>query len=167
MADFRPGVWKMKFMLILSALAVLAAGLGAQPPRENLAERYRIPVDPDGFPQSTPKDALASVVKAMSNRQVDYLLAQLADPQYVDEEVKKKYQGKFSALVEEVTAKLSNDPGVVKKLRRYLEEGTWDVQDTSAAAQLKDVAEQVFLRRIGNRWFLENRNRPAGPAKER
>jgi hypothetical protein len=153
----------MGVTLSLLATVVLAAAAQA-PAGEKEAERYGIRIDPDHYPQGNPKEALASVVTALSRGQFDYLLAQLADPQYVDEQVQKAYGGKFGALVEDAAAKYASDPGVVKKFRRYLNEGTWDIQESSASAQLKDTQDQVFLRRIGTRWFVENRNRP--PARK-
>jgi hypothetical protein len=71
------------------------------------------------------------------------------------------YNGKFAAFVEEATAKLANDRASVKELRRFLMEGTWEVSDTGATAQLKDVPNRrVFMRKIDGRWYLESRQQP-------
>ena len=141
---------------------ILASGsaLVAQQPKQALpAKRYRIELDLPKFPQATPKEALASVLKAIELRKVDYLLAQLADPEYVDRHVKQVHAGNFDGMVEETIAKLANDPGTIKKLRRFLNEGAWDMQDATAVARLPDAPEQVHLRKIGERWFFENQDR--------
>ena len=94
-------------------LLILASGsaLVAQQPKQALpAKRYGIELDLPKFPEATPKEALASVLKAIELRKVDYLLAQLADPEYVDRRVKQVHAGNFDGMVEETTAKLANDP---------------------------------------------------------
>jgi hypothetical protein len=143
-------------------------GVGAQAPKDTrLAKRYGIEVDLDKYPQATPKDTVASVLKAVDYGRIDYLLAQLSDPEFVDRRVQQVHGGKFDGMVQETAAKLANDPGTVKKLRRFLAEGTWDVQENAANARLKDAPERVYLRKIDTRWFLENQDRPKPEAKEK
>jgi hypothetical protein len=158
----------MHIKLVLSLTVVCGSALLAQPPKQTLpVKRYGIESDVDKYPQATPKDTLASVLKAIEYRKVDYVLAQLADPEYVDRRVKQVHAGKFDGMVEETTAKLANDPGVIKKLRRFLNEGTWDTQETTASASLPDAPERVHLRKIDARWFFENQDRPKSDAKEK
>src|SRR5262245_61113248 len=57
--------------------------------------RYGISLDVKTYPQATAKEALASVLKAIDARKIDYLVAQLADPSFVDDRVKRVYAGKF------------------------------------------------------------------------
>lgn len=147
-------------LLVSSGLAV------AQTPPEKLGRRYKIEPDADLYPQATPQECLASVLKAMANDRMDYLMAQLADPDYVDERVRQVHGGRFEALVQEAQAKLAADPGVMKRLRRFLEDGQWSVPDSAASARLKGAPEQVFFRKLDGRWFFDNR-KTEPPAKEK
>src|SRR5262245_56633668 len=147
----------MRVLFVFIPLALAAA----QPP----AQRYQFDPDLDGFPQATPKQALASVIKALERKRFDYLLAQLADPDYVDERV-RTYGGRFDEVVREAAAKFADNPETVRELTRFLNQGEWEDTGTQATARLKDLpGRQVTLRKLGDRWFLENRQRPpARPA---
>jgi hypothetical protein len=150
----------MRFSMVLVVAVASVSPLLAQSPKAALpAKRFNIELDLDKFPQATPKDTLASLLKAIELRKVDYLLAQLADPEYIDRRVKQVHAGKFDGMVEETTAKLANDPGAIKKLRRFLSDGAWDTQEAVASARLPDAPERVHFRKIGDRWFFENQDR--------
>src|SRR5260370_9594517 len=84
--------------------------------------RYGVEQTLDAFPQTSPKECLESVIKAIDGQQFDYLLAQLADPQFVDNRV-KTLGGNFKELIRETKARLGDDPSAVKELRRFLKEG--------------------------------------------
>lgn len=158
----------MRIALALVVSAIWTVGVLAQAPKESrLTTRYGIETNLDDYPQKTPREALESVVKALDTRRYDYLLAQLADPEFVDRRVQQIHGGKFGDLVAEFTAKLNNDPAEIKKLRRFLEEGQWDTEGNSASARVKNAPERVFLRKVETRWFLENQDRMKGTAKEK
>src|SRR5579885_855243 len=140
------------------AVVVLLVGVTASPAQTPGAKRYGIEPDVEAYPQKTPKEALASVLKAIDAGRMDYLMAQLADPQFVDERV-KNYAGGFDDLVKETTTKFSQDAASIKEMRRILREGEWQEGDASASAHLKDKERTVFLKKIGDRWFLENRQK--------
>jgi hypothetical protein len=147
----------MRVAVVVLLGLVCASGLCGQDAKSS--PRYGIVVNQDSYPQDTPKDTLASVLKAIVNQRIDYLLAQLADPEFVDKRVRDT-GGQFDDLVKETSAKLAGDPTAVKELNRCLKEGQWEVNDAAATAQLKDVKDRrVFLRKVGGRWFLENRTR--------
>jgi hypothetical protein len=129
----------------------LGLGLFAEP----AASRYGVGADLQAFPQATPKDAFASVLKAIEAKQIRYLLAQLADPTWVDQRV-QTYNDSFDEVVKESTVKLGN-PATIKELRRYLTDGEWEEFEGTAWSRLPGVEERVFLRKVGTRWFLENR----------
>jgi hypothetical protein len=119
-------------------------------------------IDPDlkTYPQATPKETLASVVKAIEGKRVDYLLAHLADPEWVDQRLKDT-GGKLNELRQETTARLVDDPGAARQLQRLLKEGEWETDTSTASAHLKEGADRwVFLRKSNGRWFLENRWKP-------
>jgi hypothetical protein len=152
--------------LVLSAL--LAVVVPAQEPQD--PPRYGFDYNPILYPQKKPEDAIKSIVKAIDAKRVDYLLAQLADPKFVDAQVadyrasfpKGKEDARtflaFDRLVSDTVEYFLSDPILVKELRKFARDATWDIEDQLATGTLKDVpARKVFLKRIGERWFLENR----------
>jgi hypothetical protein len=142
-----------------AAILFVVAGTGFA--QEKIPVRYGIEADPDRYPQKTAKDALRSVLKAIESRRVEYLLAHLAEPAFVDQRV-KDLGGRFEVMVQETAKKLDADPESLRELRRILSDGEWQEQGDIASAKVADVrGKMVFLKRIGNRWFLENRTRPA------
>jgi hypothetical protein len=136
--------------MLIAALALAGADEG---------KRHGIAPDLKTYPQTTAKDALASVLKAIEAKRFDYLAAQLADPDFIDDRVKRLYGGRFEEQVDELRQRL--DPAAVKLLHRFLKEGHWTVEKQQATVTLADVPDRcVYLRRIGERWYLENRSNP-------
>jgi hypothetical protein len=135
-------------------LAVSATPANGREP----AARYRVAADLKTYPQDTAKEAFAAVLKAIENKRIDYLLAQLADPDWVDGRV-KAYADGFEELVKETTAKL--DPPAVKRLGRFLKDGEFETLDSTVVVRLKDVKDRVVrLRRADGRWYLQSINKP-------
>jgi hypothetical protein len=123
--------------------------------------RYGLTPRLKSYPQGTAKETLASVLSAIDDRRIDYLLAQLTDPEWVDRRVREVYAGRFDELVQETTTTLAGDPAKVKELRRFLKEGEWEGSETTASVHLKDVKDrQAFFRKVDARWYLENRQKP-------
>jgi len=153
---------------VLASLLLVAANLPAQD-ESKLAKRYTYDVNEKAFPQDTPVDALKSAVKAIAGGKVDYMMAHLVDPEYVDAKVeryKEFAQGKkdakanaaFRRLVKETEQHFLEDPELVQQLKRFIKEGEWKMEKGGAMASLKDlVGQHVFMKQIGKRWFLENR----------
>src|SRR6266852_2049926 len=100
----RTGVWSSIGWIGVMAFA---AQDGAD---KKAAKRFGIATDLKPFPQAEPKETLGSLLKAVDAKRVDYVLAQLADPEWVDRRVKETGGG-FAALVEECTARFADDPG--------------------------------------------------------
>ena len=148
-------------LLRIAVLAGLAGLCGLPAPargNEKSLARHGVAADLESFPQATPKQALASVLKAVDLKRIDYLLAQLSDPGWVDERV-KVYEGGFAELARETAGRL--DPPAVKKLTRFLKEGAFETLDGTAVVRLKDVKDRVVrLRKIDSRWYLESRFKP-------
>jgi hypothetical protein len=144
-------------MLGLMLLVVApAVGQNREPPPP---PRYGVDADLDAFPQDTPKAALASVVKAIDSRRYSYLAAQLADPEATDKRV-AAFGGKFDAYVRQITERLTADPEAVRQLRRFAVEGEFNVTGDAAVVSHKEIqGRQVFLRRVGSRWYLEDRQK--------
>ena len=141
----------------LLLLLVLPVSLSAQ------EKRHGIAADAKTYPQATAKEALASVLKAVEAKKFDYLVAHLAEPSFIDDRVKRIYAGKFEEQVADTRARL--DPATVKQLGKFLKDGKWTIDKTSALVQLEDVTDRVV--RLVNKdgvWFLSHRFDP--PAKD-
>ena len=143
----------------LGAVVFVTGSVAAQG-QNQLNKRYGFDVNLNLYPQKTPQEALLSIAKAVDNKRVDYVLAHLADPDFVDERVKEVYSGNFEELVKETSTKLKDNPAEAKQLERFLKEGDWDVKENTATARLKDVKDrQVFMKKAGKNWYLENRQK--------
>jgi hypothetical protein len=154
----------MRGLVSLAAVALATAGAAAQDEPAKPAPRFGVEVDGENYPQTNARVALRSVVRAIERRRIDYLVAQLTDPEFVDRRV-QQYGGRFNEVVSEATAKLVDDPTSVKELTQFSQRGEWQEAGDTATVRLADVpGRQVFLRKIGNRWFLENRQRAEAPA---
>jgi hypothetical protein len=150
------------------ALALGAAAQDEKPEQE--ARRYGFDYNHALYPQKKPEEAIKSIVKAIDGKRVDYLLAQLADPKYVDSQI-AQYKANFTTgkddartfrafdrLVNETVEYFLSDPLLIKELRQFARDGKWEIEEDVATGTVKDVpARKVFLRKIGDRWFLENR----------
>jgi hypothetical protein len=151
----------MRTYFSLWAVLLLAPAMVAQSRQDDIPpSRYGVIQNLVKYPQADPKQALASVLKAIEDQRIDYLLAHLADPEFVDDRVKQVYGGKFDELVRETKTKLADYPASVKELERFAKEGEWQETKESAVAKLKDVKErQVFMKKVGNRWYFENKQK--------
>src|SRR5262249_19711182 len=148
------------------ALVVLGAASPAQD--KKAPNRYGFDVNEATYPQKTPADAMNSIARAIDRKKVDYLLAQMADPAYVDYWVERykgdftqaKEEGKrllaFDRLVRETTDYFLNDPLIVKDLRIFAKDAKWEEKDDIAIGTVESIpARKVFLKKVGDRWFLE------------
>lgn len=121
--------------------------------------RHGIALDTTTYPQGTPQQTLASVLRAVEAKRVDYVVAQLADPTWIDERIKRLYAGKFAEQVADTQARL--DPVAVKLLQKLQKEGEWQVADKEARLAAKGVADRsVYLKKLGERWVLEHKQSP-------
>ncbi|HEY7312703.1 MAG TPA: hypothetical protein VH643_25280 [Gemmataceae bacterium] len=134
----------------LGILLLMAAG----------ATRYGIAPDPKMYPQGTAKETLASVLKAVEAKRVDYVVAQLADPSFVDDRVKRLYAGRFEEQVEDTRARL--DPLTIKQLQRFLKNGDWQEDGDRVMVRLKDNERRLYFKKDDGRWFMEHGSKPKG-----
>jgi hypothetical protein len=131
----------------------------AEPTKAEGSNRYGVDVDLKTYPQSTPKETLASVLRAVENKRIDYLVAQLADPAFIDERIKRTFGGKFEEQVNDTRTKL--DAPTVKLLERFLKDGDWSGKDSPVTVVLQDVKDRaVTFVKIGDRWYLQNNYKP-------
>jgi hypothetical protein len=122
------------------------------------AVRYGIAPDAAAFPQKTPQETLASVIKAAEAKRFDYVAAHLGDPTFIDERVRRLYGGRFEEQIADTRNSLS--PSAIALLKRFLKDGVWQVDKEAAVVTLKDVnARRVSCRLAGGRWFLEQRDK--------
>ena len=65
----------------------------------------------------------------------------------------------FPTLVSDVKEKLADDPQVMKDLRRFVREGTFeDAAGMTSRATLPDLKDRaLYFKKLGDRWFMENR----------
>jgi hypothetical protein len=144
-------------MRLLAILAVL--GLFPVVAVAEETARYGVALDPTTFPQATPQQLLASLLKAIEAKRFDYIVAQLAEPTWIDDRIKRLYAGKFEEQVADTRARL--DPGAVKLLQRLAKEGEWQIADKEAHLSAKEIADRsVYLKKIGERWVLEHKQSP-------
>ena len=113
--------------------------------------RFGVALDLKAYPQATPKECLASILKAVEQKRFDYLAAQLGDPAFIDDRVKRVYGGRFDQQVEDTSTRF--DPAAVKLLQHLLKDGVWTTDMNSANVHLKEskTAPSVFFIKIGER----------------
>jgi PHD/YefM family antitoxin component YafN of YafNO toxin-antitoxin module len=121
--------------------------------------RYGIAPDLRTYPQSTAKQTLASLLKAVESKRVDYVVAQLADPAFVDDRVKRLYGGQLAEQVEDTRARL--DPLTLKHLQRYLRDGEWHEGNERVTVRMKDEPQWLYFKKDNGRWFMEHASKPS------
>ncbi len=149
-------------LLLMGILGFMVASETLAQQAKEPPKRFGIEADLENYPQAEAKTAFASVLKAIDNKKIDYLLAQLSDPQWVDERVQKVHGG----AVKETTELLTQEPTTVEELRRFLREGAWSENDTEARVTLKDIPDrQVSFRKVETRWYLKNEKKAKDKGK--
>jgi hypothetical protein len=167
----------MRFRVAIVAGLLLLAGMPVQAVPQKAAKRYGLDLDLEAYPQKTPQEALASVVKAIEGKHIDYLLAHLADPAFVDKKVKLfemqidpkvKKEGRetlaFQRLVKITTEHYQEDPARLKELYRFADTKAkkvqWKETEKAAVALLEDLpTRRVFMKKLGDRWYMEDRDK--------
>lgn len=134
--------------------------------------RFKIDLDLRNFPQATPEDTLKSVVRAINTKNMDYLMAHLADPVYVDFQIDRikmdfakgsdsaKILVAFDKVVQQLRSHFQQDPSLIQELRKLNEKAQWEVGNDTAIARMPNVLNRAaYFKKINNRWYLENRRR--------
>lgn len=146
----------MRGLLTATAGLLIVTGAVAQEKKAAPAARHGVSADLATYAQSSAKEAVASILKAVERKRIDYLLAHLAEPTFVDAKV-QELGGKFDELVREVTDHFNNDPKRADEFKRFMKEGTVEEAGTTAKVTLKDApSRQVTLRQIEGRWYMNN-----------
>lgn len=159
----------MRSLSMVLLLGQVLAGAAQEGP--NLNERYGVKVNLEVYPQQMPQEALQSILKAINNNRVGYLLAHLADPDFVDAKVeayKSDFKGKeetrallaFGRLIRETEEHFRSAPSSLKELRLFAMEGEWKTEEAAAVATAKSIfGRSLFMKKVQNRWFMENRQK--------
>jgi lambda repressor-like predicted transcriptional regulator len=135
--------------LVAVALLVTASA-AAEEANPNL--RYGIPVDPTHFSQDGAQQTVRSIVRALDDGKVSYMLAHLIAPEDIDAKLKfdraalRRLAGKATAAS---TEKLRN------ALVDHLEQGRWIIKGGRALSEVQDRAD-LTLERVGGRWYMHN-----------
>ena len=145
--------------LLLAALTGLCIVALAQGQRLGTT-RYNLDYDYFNYPQLTPKQTMTSAVKALQEKKLNYLLAHLTDPAFIDQRVQDVHGGKFAGIVKEVSDKFINDPEAIKLLERFAKDGDWEDGETTASVKLKGTKDRVYFRKVETRWFMQNQKQP-------
>jgi hypothetical protein len=150
---------RIGFMWLIGLLIV--SGLpAAEGEKSKDGSRFGVALDLAAYPQGKAEETLASVLKAIENKRLDYLAAQLSDPVFIDGRV-KLFGGHFQDQVDDTRARL--DPSTIKLLQRFAKEGEWRPGEKETMVALKDIKDRfVFFHKIGDRWFMDHRSKPAG-----
>jgi hypothetical protein len=162
---------KLRILATLTAIVWMVGLSTAQDDaKKKPPERFGFAVDDVVYPQKTPAEAMKSVVTAYDRKRVDYMLAHLIDSAYVDywiieysHDIKAgKEEGRRLLAFERLTGATNlyyqNDPLIVKDLRVFAREAKWTDEGDVAIGTVEAIpARKVFMKKIGERWFLENR----------
>ncbi|MBI3410625.1 MAG: hypothetical protein HY040_19995 [Planctomycetes bacterium] len=145
-------------------------GLVAAQDQSRLDSRYGLSYSADRFPQKTPQEELQSVIRAIETKKIEYLVAHLADPSYVDRAIndykvaipkggdEAKTILAFERLVKEVGKYYVDDPSTVRELRQFAKDAKFETMDNIAIGTVPTIdGRKVFLKKIEGRWFLENK----------
>lgn len=156
--------------VLICAVFLSVAFLHAQDNTE-ATKRYGFPLNVERFPQAKPQEALQSIIKAAQENKVDYLLAQLAEPSFVDKRVAENaqlFQGKeeakkvlaFDLLVKQTTEHFRDDPTLVRELKKISEDGEWNIENDQGVARFALLpGRAVYMKQVMGRWYLENKQK--------
>lgn len=81
--------------------------------------------------------------------------------------VSRSREQAFKQLVRDVEEKFLDDPQALKDMKKLWRDGAFVDTETGAKVSHPDIKDRaLYFRKIGDRWFLENRLEDAPPAKE-
>ncbi len=125
--------------------------------KADLITRYGLARDEITFPQNSPENLRKSISKAISLDKIEYLLAHLVDPDFIDKEVQQVYEGDFKKQVQETKNKFKNKV-LKEQLELLLKDGIIITSEKNANLKdtsLKDIS--IYMKLQDARWFMENK----------
>lgn len=169
---------------LMAALIFGSVGL-CQEKKPELPPRFGVPAETELYPQTSPKTTMISITKAFQRNRIDYLLAHLIEPSFVDAKVAQFYRLKFGKspeedrenpdhqkrirdafddLMKEVNKHMSDEPKQSGYLMKLLNEGSIEEAGTSAKVTHKDAPNVALsLLQVDGRWYMINDDSPAKP----
>ncbi len=124
-------------------------------------KRFNVELDLQKFPQDTPTKAMTSIAVALNTGRLKYMMAHLADPKFVDEQVGelvKNYRSrKFPGIEPEL------DPDLAKKIvayRDFLKKVQIHFRDDPSL--VRDLRQLAIAVRTGK---IDQRDVPADPQR--
>jgi hypothetical protein len=73
----------------------------------------------------------------------------------------------FKAFAEAVRAKLADEPTNIKEMKLFLSDGKFtEMGDTARVTHKAFKDKTIYFKKIGDRWFLENRKDDSAAPKE-
>lgn len=146
--------WRFAVGVVLLAVSF---GVAQQQPKS--VTRLGLESDYEVYPQSTPKELMASVAKAVNRERYDYLAAHLMEPDFIDARLQRANL-KLEDLGKEIKSKFQAQPEVLKDLLKILNGGEVVDSGTTVVVKHKDVkGQQVYLKKVGDLWYVENRQK--------
>jgi C-terminal processing protease CtpA/Prc len=121
-----------------------------KPPAKKFDKRYGFIEDAKSYPQKTPTETLQSIIKAIIDERTDYMMAHLADPEYVDGKVTRYTDN--SARGEQMAARLGVsfeplDENLAKQLKIEKGQGLFlhNIRPGSPAANARFKEQDILL----------------------
>ncbi len=173
----------MRYSLIAVLIFCVAGWAQDKPPQATA--RYGVAAELELYPQTSPKAAMVSITKALQRNRLDYVIAQVTDPAFVDEKVAQFYGVKFGKtpaedrdnpnyaarlkeafgdFVKEANKHMADEEKQTGYLMKLLKEGAIEEAGTAAKVTHKDVPDLVLsFRQIEGRWYLLNDNSAGKP----
>jgi hypothetical protein len=138
-------------ILVLSQPHLLDAQEKEPPKRFDITANFQL------YPQATPKELMGTLMKTIQKERFDYLVAHLMEPTFVDNRLAtdRITPSQFSKVIQ---AKFKDQPELLRDLLKLLNEGEVEDSGDRAIVKHKDVKNhQVYLKKIEDRWFIENK----------
>jgi hypothetical protein len=168
----------MKSRMILTFVILALAAHAQEREGPKLQYRYGFSFN-DAYSQKTPQETMRSIVKAFDNNRYDYFAAQLIDPEFVDSKVRElkkefptvKEESKtllaFDRVLKQIREHFRDDPVLEREIRFFARETAvkdvpapvWEIAGDSAVGTWKGSPRKIHMKRIEDRWFMENRQR--------
>lgn len=206
----------LSLAVVLGSVSFASAQEGKPKTPEETPPRYGVAFKVRVYLQSSPKEALNSLIEATDKGDYSYVVAHLLEPAYVDgqvaERAKQAYPqivaglaalrdfqqqnldkvapesrvpvdaakfreraladsaaAGFKQLVKDVQAKFAEDPETMIALRTFRRGGQYPEAGDTAKLDHPDIKNRsLFMKKIGDRWYIENRQveeKPPEPAK--
>lgn len=120
--------------------------------------RYGIGRDLNAFPQDSPLTLKSSILKSLEAGRIDYLIAHLTDPKFIDPRIAKSFEGKLENQARETKAKLVGTE-LGNQLKLILQGGQLTIKGNEAVIIHPKLGNGLIVRflKIEKLWYMDNR----------